>query len=314
MMYGIKSWLQRGLSALGTGLRPGRIGLPLIALTLACALGAGPARAETILFIGNSYTHGAQSPVWKYRPDTVTDLNAGGVGGVPALFKAFTDQAGLDFTVSLETIGGSDLGRHLREKRDLIDRSWDHVILQSFSTIDQAEPGNPTRLVSDAAEMGEMFHARNPQVNIKMIATWSRADQTYLTTGHWYGQPIGAMAKEVRAAYDLAAAGSPHINEVIAVGEAWNRAFDVGFADSNPYDGIQFGQVNLWTNDHHHASAYGYYLEALMVFGAVTGADPRTLGERETAAMELGFSPAQTAALQQIAYDELAHQRQASGS
>jgi hypothetical protein len=125
--------------------------------------------------------------------------------------------------------------------------------------------------------------------------------------------PITAMGKELRAAYDLAATGSPLITGVIPVGDAWNRAFDTGFADPNPYDGIQSGQVNLWANDGHHASTYGYYLEALMVFGNVTGRDPGSLGPGETAAAELGVLPAQAQALQQIAHDELEAQRQHGG-
>jgi hypothetical protein len=114
------------------------------------------------------------------------------------------------------------------------------------------------------------------------------------------------MAQDLRAGTDKAAAGSPYIQGVIPVGEAWNRAIDTGFADPNPYDGTGPSQIDLWAFDNYHASAFGYYLEALMVFGEVTGKDPIALGAHETAAMELGFSPAQTTALQKIAHDELA--------
>jgi hypothetical protein len=93
---------------------------------------------------------------------------------------------------------------------------------------------------------------------------------------------------------------------VIPVGEAWNRAFKAGVADPNPYDGISYGQVDLWTNDHYHASSYGYYLEALMIFGDLTGLDPRSLGETERAAGDLGFSKLQALALQKVAFEELA--------
>jgi len=79
-----------------------------------------------------------------------------------------------------------------------------------------------------------------------------------------------------------------------------------GVADPNPYDGIALGQVDLWTWDHYHASSYGYYLEALVVFGNVTGKDPRSLGRNECSGYELGFSSAEVAALQQVAYDQLA--------
>jgi hypothetical protein len=280
------------------------------AIVIAAASGA--ARADTILFVGNSFTFGALSPVWKFHNASVTDLNGGGVGGVPALFKTFTTEAGLDYTVSLETVGGKDLQYHLDNKRALIDQAWDHVVLQSFSTLDAAKPGDPTSLIASSAVMARMFHARNPKADVRLTATWSRADLTYLTTGPWYGKPIGQMAKDVEAGYDRAAAqanaagGTAAITGVIEVGAAWNRAFDVGFADTNPYDGIAPGKVDLWAYDNYHASSFGYYIEALMVFGAVTGKDPLSLGPRETAAMELGISPAQATAMQQIAHDVLA--------
>ena len=266
----------------------------------------GAAQADTILFVGNSFTFGALSPVWKFHSPTVTDLNGGGAGGVPALFKTFTAEAGLDYTVSLETVGGKDLQYHLDNKRAVIDQAWDHVVLQSFSTLDAAKPGDPASLIASAAVMAKMFRARNPKADVRLTATWSRADLTYLSAGHWYGKPIGQMAKDVRAGYDQAAAGSPMIAGVIEVGSAWNRAIDTGFADPNPYDGIEPGKVDLWAYDNYHASSFGYYIEALMVFGAVTGKDPLSLGPKETAAMELGISPAQATAMQQIAHDELA--------
>jgi hypothetical protein len=78
-----------------------------------------------------------------------------------------------------------------------------------------------------------------------------------------------------------------------------------GVADDNPYDGIAAGKLNLWTHDSYHASAFGYYLEALLVFGRVTGKDPLSLGETETVAEDMGFSKPQTKALQQIAHDQL---------
>jgi hypothetical protein len=43
-----------------------------------------------------------------------------------------------------------------------------------------------------------------------------------------------------------------------------------------------------------------------MVFGRVTGRDPRSLGANECSGMELGLSSAEVGKLQQIAFDELA--------
>ncbi len=70
--------------------RAARLALSVAAFVtgaLAAPLAAhGPDR---ILFIGNSFTQGANSAVLRYRPDSVEDLNAekpeDRVGGIPAL-------------------------------------------------------------------------------------------------------------------------------------------------------------------------------------------------------------------------------------
>jgi hypothetical protein len=263
------------------------------------------AAAATILFVGNSFFYGEGSPVKRYGAQTVTDLNDTGYGGVPALFKAFADQAGLRYVVSHETVPGANLDLHYTEKRALLDAPWDYVVMSGHSTLDREQPGDPAKLVRYAGLLAEMFHGRNPDVQVYLSATFPRADQTYLQTGHWYGKPIGVMANDVRAAYDLAAKQSPLIKAVIPTGQSWIRAMNTGVADSNPYDGLAFGKIDLWTHDQYHASSYGYYLEALMIFGRVTGRDPQALGPRETAAEALGLSRDRVEALQRVAHDEL---------
>lgn len=266
-----------------------------------------PAIAADVLFIGNSFTYAYGSAVRTWHADTVNDLNSQGLGGVPALFKAFTLQAGLQYNVALETQGGVGLEWHLENKARLIgQRSWDVVVMHGYSTLDADKPGDPTKLIASTHQMAEFLALRNPAVEVRLLATWPRADLTYQATGAWYGKPIAAMGRDVRAAYDLAAATTPIIKGVIPVGEAWLRAMATGVADPNPYDGIDAGKLNLWTYDHYHASTYGSYLEALVVFGSLTGKDPRSLGATECAGFELGLSGVQVTALQQVAFDELA--------
>jgi hypothetical protein len=281
-------------------------------LLLVILLTSTAARAQTdntILFVGNSFTFGAGSAARFFHPETVTDLNNQGIGGVPALFKAFAAQSGLKYDVYLETQGGSGLDYHLANKLGVIDRrAWDTVVMHGHSLLDPDKPRDPAKLVTTATQLAQVFVARNPEVDIFLTATWARADQTYPPTSAWAGNPIDTMARDIRAAYDLAAASAPSIKAVNPVGEAWNRAMQGGIADPNPYDGIAFGQLNLWTYDHYHASDFGYYLEALVVFGAVTGRDPRALGAHECAAFELGMSQGEASALQQVAFDELAQQ------
>lgn len=280
------------------------------AIGILAALTCG-ARADTILFVGNSFTFGELATAKHYRAREVHDLNPPNekgqtIGGVPAIFKEFAKQAGRDYDVSLETVGGKGLDFHYTQKLPLLDRRWDVVILQSYSTLDENKPGNPRLLTEYTRKFDTALHARNPNVKIYLNATWSRADKTYQVGEPWNGKPITAMAQDVAAGYEVARKASPGVAGVVQTGLAWNRAFATGFADPNPYDGIAAGQVNLWAEDSYHASDFGYYLEALMIFGKVTGLDPLSLGPKERVARDFGFSRRQTTALQQIAHDELA--------
>lgn len=277
----------------------------LLALLLSAA--SLSAVADTsVLFIGNSFTYGYGSAARYYRADSVTDLNNEGIGGVPALFKSFADQAGLDYDVYLETRGGSGLDFHLENKLGVIGRRpWDQVVMHGYSTLDSNNPGDPAVLIDTAAQMAEFLQGLNPEVEVFLTATWSRADRVYRSDSPWRDTPIAQMARDIRAGYDRAAMASS-IKGVNGVGEAWNRAMESGIADPNPYDGIDVGKIDLWTWDHYHASSYGYYLEALVVFGNLTGRDPRSLGENECSAYELGMSRDEIKGLQQAAYDQLA--------
>jgi hypothetical protein len=114
------------------------------------------------------------------------------------------------------------------------------------------------------------------------------------------------MASDLQSASEQVCRQVAGMTKVLPVGTAWNRAFSAGVADPNPYDGIGFGALDLWAYDHYHGSIAGYYLEALVVFGAITGVDPTTLGAKELAADELGLSDNQAVALQRVAKDELA--------
>ena len=282
-----------------------------LALAAALLLAASSAQARTILFIGNSFTYGANSAVHYYKADTVTDLNgpANGktVGGVPAIFKAFTKEAGLDYTVSLETVGGKGLDFHVTEKRAVIDKPWDEVVMHGYSTMDQAHPGDPALLISSTRQISDLLRARNPDVRLHLLATWARADQVYPANAPavWKGKPVQQMGRDVMAG-NVAAAKGANIADVIPLGLAWNRAIDTGVADDNPYDDIGASKIDLWAYDHYHASSFGYYLEALMDFGKVTGQDPLVLAGTDQVAEALGISPAQSKALMQVAHDTLA--------
>jgi hypothetical protein len=268
--------------------------------------GAYAAPAHSILFVGNSFTFGDRSAVHAFHPERVTDLNKDGFGGVPALFKTFANELGLSYDVSLETSPGKSLEWHYTEKRAELQGKWDIVSLQGYSTLDQKHPGNPADQIKGAHDLAGMFVAANPEAKVYLVSTWSRADQTYKPDGHWYGKSIYTMADDLAATSAEALKGFSGLTAAIPVGTAWSRAMSEGVADPNPYDGIDFGKIDLWTWDQYHASAEGYYLEALVIFGKITGVDPAALTGKETAAYDLGISPATAMALQKIAHEELA--------
>jgi hypothetical protein len=273
----------------------------MIAAFAAAALSAQQA-PRSILFVGNSFTFGAMSDVMTYRKDSVTDLNGDGMGGVPALFKRFSDEAGLNYRVSLETAAGQTLAWHLANKSAVIARPWDAVVLQQYSTLDPDKPGDAATTVPAARALVQLLRGRNPHVDVSLVATWSRPDLTYPPGKHWSGEPIERMALDLRRADERVRAAVPSIARVIPVGQAFNCAIDRGVADPDPYDGLTAGQIDLWASDHYHASNDGYYLEALTIFAAVTRSDPRGLGESEAAARELGIHPSVAVKLQDIAF------------
>ncbi len=282
----------------------------VLAIAVVVAFYAAPAAAQTsILFIGNSFTFGALTPaVMNYKPGTVTDLVGTNIGGVPALFKQMTVDRGLNYNVSLETEPGSNLDFHYNNRLALINKPWDKVVMHGQSNLDFGAPNNPTKISTYTGILGNVFRAQNPNVDISLTATWSRADLTYKPQCNsanppspWCGGSILQMAVDVEKGYEVAKANNPTlVSRINPVGLAWNNAINAGFADPNPFDGITPGQVNLWASDSYHASSFGYYLHALVDFGEITGQDPTVLGY-DTVAHDLGFTAAQAFAMEGFA-------------
>jgi len=288
-----------------------RIGGAVAAVVLAAQ--AAPASATDILFIGNSFI---DSPFISYGGVGVVDLNGTGYSGVAGLFKTFTEQAGLDYNVSVELRGGSSLQYHYTNKLAQIGSSaWDTVIMHDYSTLDSAAPGDPTKLNTYSALLEQYIHGTNadfanananPDAEVFLMQTWARADQVYNTpSSPWYGTSLEQMAGDLHDAYYGAAWANTEIDGVIPAGDAWLLAVQTGIADRNPYDGIDPGKMDVWGPDHYHQSAFGSYLEALTIFGKVTGVDPRSLGSNETAATVLGLSPIDAVTAQVVAYQTL---------
>ena len=125
--------------------------------------------------------------------------------------------------------------------------------------------------------------------------------------------PIAAMAADVHQAYvgeaTAYAAANPGTSQVTVApdADAWVVAIDRGIAQRNPFlVNEPAGQVDLWDSDPllacctvpigYHPSVYGDYLNALTLFGSLTGVNPETL-DAETNPSNPGFAGSASQAL-----------------
>ena len=155
------------------------------------APGAAPAGAEAlaprqeerplttggnILFVGNSFTHGNEDPVYSYNKAAVTDLNGSGIGGIPGIFKKLTTEAGLAYNVSLETASGQTLSWHYANKASLIGQAgWNTVVLQEQSTtpLPTSRGGAPSDFMAGASNLRSLVLAANPSASVYLYETWA---------------------------------------------------------------------------------------------------------------------------------------------
>ena len=125
---------------------------------------------------------------------------------------------------------------------------------------------------------------------------------------------LAGMTADLRAAFAEKAKANPGFAGVIPVGDAFQRAVDAGIAKADGFytaEGVYSmlvpqDKINLWWDDYLHASKYGSYLSALVIFGKLTGINPATFGATEKAAADLGIGPGDAVRLQRVAWEQLA--------
>ena len=281
------------------------------------------ARPQTILFVGNSFFHGAFQPVLSYNAAAITDENlkpdrAGQRrrqyehedrpwGGIPGIFKKMTDEAGLSYEVHLEAISGQTLKFHYDSALAVIQQpKWDKVVLHDYSTgpVPTRHGGQPARFFEYATRLEQAVHTANPAAQVYLYQTWARADLTYPAGKGYSGLPLDSMTHDLHAAYYQEAARDGHFAGVAPAGDAWLRAVQQGVAMPNPYT-PEANKVDLWGPDHYHPSIYGAYLNACVLLAEVAHYDPRKLGSTEQAAADLGIAPPVAVQLQRLAYEQV---------
>lgn len=324
---------------------------------LAFAWFAVPAMAEPlkVLFVGNSFTY-TRPPALNYNTAAVTDLNLQNSidkpvgndpelpqpwGGVPGLFKALADQAGVDVVVKHSLRGGATLRGHMINSNpagwdlrgNIASQKWDLVVLQGNSTEavnrvggDFAQFNAYVGLLERFIRVGDAHSYResmlypggtntlrnipanpnaNPAARVYLYQTWVRPDLTYPAGAPYAGQPLEAMQADLHAAYAQAAQTHAGITGVVPVGDAFVRAVQDGVAVRDPYDAGERGIRLWWPADQFHPSGHGAYLSALVMFGALSGLDPASFSASERAARDLGIAPQHALQLQRTASRQL---------
>lgn len=312
----------------------------------------GATSPTVVLFVGNSFTHTKFQPTINYNnqnttggaidenaPPLLTDQSSpraevnfaepGPYGGVPGLFKKFADQKGLNYEVHIEAVSNQALSFHNTNASTVIKQAkWNAVVLQGLSTeaLPTSRGGTPTTFQAAATALEQGIHAQNSVAKVYLYETWPRADITYQkTNGAYYSdvpQDIHNMATDLHNGYLAeynadSTGGVSNFAGVAFVGDAWILAIDRGVAVNNPLveSSVLNGgtKISLWGVDYEHPSKWGAYLNALVLFGKLTGVDPTTLGGTENAAAELGIPSTDAIALQVIARDAIAAAPAGSG-
>ena len=281
------------------------------------------APVKTVLFVGNSFFHGKYPPVLAYNAAHVTDENYGLPatdprcetttgepvvwGGIPGIFQQFTEEAGLNYEVHFEEINARPLQYHYDHALSIIQQPrWHTVVLQEHSqwALPARHGGHPELFRDYATRLEQAVHAANPAASVFLFQTWPRADLCYPPGKPFSGLPIDSMAQELHASYYGLLSQNPGFKGIAPAGDAWLRAVQTGLAQRNPY-APEPGKVDLWAEDHYHPSNWGAYLTACVLFGEITGHDPRALGGAEQAATALGISPAEAVGLQRVAAEQI---------
>jgi hypothetical protein len=321
----------------------------------ACAALPALAQPQKILFVGNSFTY-TRPPALNYFASEVVDMNLQNSiskplgndpalpqpwGGVPGIFKALANQAGLQMDVRHSLRGGATLRGHMLNtnpagwdlRANIAAEKWDVVVLQGNSTEAVNRAGGDfgqfnayIGLLSRFIQVGDARSYResqlypggsnalrtlpaNPNANaaasIYLYQTWARPDLTYPVGSPYAGEPLETMTADLQSAYAQAATTHSGITAVVPVGEAFMRAVQGGMAWRDPYNPEKKGFDLYWHEDQFHPSGHGAYLSALVMFGALTRIDPASFGASERAARGMGVEPLQAMQLQSVASQQL---------
>ncbi|MDR2673397.1 MAG: hypothetical protein LBC18_00620 [Opitutaceae bacterium] len=269
-----------------------------IAIILGLSLAATAATAQSVLFVGNSFTY-----MPRPMAGGVAELNDTAPGGVPALFHILARAGGRSPEVTMETVGGKNLEFHYKQRLGLIDKAWDIVVLQDHSTgplIEKDGGESHDSFRQYAQKLRDAFAAKNPGVRVYLYETWGRPDLVLKGRFPSVESMHDALHKAFpKAARDFSFAGW------VPVGCAFAAAVREGIADNPATPDVVEGELGIWRKDNYHQSDIGAYLAALLFYGRIYGEDPGKLPPDNAAARHVKLSPKDSMRLQALAWEQL---------
>jgi hypothetical protein len=225
----------------------------VLRLLCLCALVADaslPAKADDILFFGNSFTFGASVP-------GLSDH-----GGVPKMVEAIARAEEHHMAVASLSAPGVDWSWHLAQPATaaaLSSKVWTWIVLQDYSTR-PTRMGNVPQFMRDGAIFSDRIAQHSPRAGIVLYETWARPPGDFYKTsgGRQFPGPDDMMA-DLHRSYGalgnkLAAMNAHRPVRVAQVGTAFARCH------------AEFPAIPLDAADHHHATQEGYYLAALVIY------------------------------------------------
>lgn len=206
---------------------------------------------ERVLFVGNSYTRFNDLPRLVAR-------------------VARSDPGGPRLRTGVETAPGRSLRGHWEHRRSrnrIASGRWDAVVLQERSL-------NAIEAPDEMFEYGRLLSERAQASGARVILfeTWARQGQSQVYEESAVRDPE-QMLSRVEAAY--AELGRRLDVPVSPVGRAWLRAVE------------EMPQTRLHRPDGTHPAIAGSYLSACVLYGTLSGRDPRRAGYRPRSMREV---------------------------
>jgi len=229
-------------------------------------------RTCSVLFVGDSYTHGRYTPVRTYnaeipgepwQPPQVIDENYGQTGereespnepgpwgGIPGIFSELAEEMHLNYEVHIEAISATSLAKNYDAASDVIAQAgWQAVVLQELSvkplprSLTNNKLSNPPAFWASVQTIEQAVHAVAPKAQIFLYETWASGDLAKAIAGDTsqpdfeekYFKALDELLDTNLASYRCAAQRDGKVAGVAPTGEAWRRAWADGLANPDPF-------------------------------------------------------------------------------